>query len=60
MGAMSLNDSIIADTLKHEPKYREALTAEQGSFEYSDQGYEYLVNYTKLGSEGVDAIQLPA
>ncbi|MEC0201335.1 sensor histidine kinase [Paenibacillus lautus] len=44
-----LNDSIIADTLKLEPKYREALTAEQGSFEYSDKGYEYLVNFTKVG-----------
>lgn len=44
-----IEDSVITDKLKQDPKYMAALTDEQGSFEYSDQGDVYLVNFTKLG-----------
>ncbi|WP_456290226.1 histidine kinase [Paenibacillus sp. AK002] len=44
-----IEDSVITDKLKQDPKYMDALTDEQGSFEYSDQGDEYLVNFTRLG-----------
>lgn len=44
-----MQNSTLGNRMKSLPVFMEALSRQQGSFDYTENGEEYLVNYTKLG-----------